>query len=125
MTAPRQAHAVVAPGLRRVARGERQLEGAGHVEDVGLAGAGLGERGLRAADEAVGEVLVEARDDDREAHRSPSPAAALARALAQVQHLLVEVEALVVQGVAHALGLGAQVAPRCGGWACARSGPAR
>ena len=26
-----------------------------------------------AADEAVGEVLVEARDDDREAHRSPSP----------------------------------------------------
>ena len=111
MTAPRQHDAVVAPGLRRVARGERQLEGAGHVEDVGLAGAGLGERGLRAADEAVGEVLVEARDDDREAHRSPSPHPLPSpRRPRRCSISSSRLSALVVQGVAHALGLGAQVA---------------
>ena len=92
---------------------------------------GLGERPLRAGDEPLGEVLVEAPDGDREARGSVTlrrplgPARVAVVLVLGVQHLLVERQALVVQRVAEPVALGAQVAPRCAGWARARSGPAR
>src|SRR5207302_4808473 len=56
-----------APAARGIARGERQLERAGNVERLDLVVAGLRECGTGACLQAVGEVLVEARDRDREA----------------------------------------------------------
>ena len=73
----------------------------------------LVERRTRARDEPLGQVLVEARDDYREGIAHPAVACALAAVVAvlrsAVQQLLVEVQALVVQRVAHALGLRAQI----------------
>src|SRR3954452_929852 len=54
-------------GAGEVRRGQRQLERAGDVEDVGLPRAGLREARLRPGDQPLGEVLVEAPDGDGEA----------------------------------------------------------
>ena len=66
--------AVVAPGLGGHERGERQLERAGHVEDVDGLRPGRLEEPRRPLHEPLGELLVEARDDDREPHGVSSPA---------------------------------------------------
>ena len=66
-------HAGVAAGLGQVERGERELEGARDVVDVGLPHAGLGERALRARDQPLGQVLVEAaRPRSRTSPRGPA-----------------------------------------------------
>ena len=86
----------------------------GHVETSMRLGAGRLEEPRRARDEPLGQLLVEARDDDREPHAPASLLAALVALLLVVEHLLVDVEALVVQRVAHAVALGAQVGSLCG-----------
>ena len=98
-------------------RGQRQLEGAGHVVDVDAVRAGLLEYRRRGGHEPLGELGVEAPDDDRIADLDGLCALAVTAlvlglrvlALLVVEHLLVDVEALMVQRVAHAVALGTQV----------------
>ena len=104
----------VAAALGRIPADQRQLEGAGHLEAVDLGDAGLLERVARALLERVRELLVEARDAQRNAvvtghRRAPAFVAEFVADLLVVQHLLVEREPLVVQDVAELVALGAQV----------------
>src|SRR5207244_5195203 len=65
----------VAAGLRAVARCQRKLERARHGVDVDGLDAGLLEHAPRALHEPVRQVLVEARDDDRDrfvTHAAPA-----------------------------------------------------
>lgn len=55
--------AIEAPGARGVACGKRQLEGAWHLEALALSACFL-ESGLRARDELVRELAIEAPYDD-------------------------------------------------------------
>ena len=68
-------HRVDPAGLGDALRRHRDLERARHAQhfDVALGDAGIAKRRLRADQQAVGDEIVEARDDDRYPHYLPLP----------------------------------------------------
>ncbi len=57
-----------APRASGIARGERQLEGTGYVKHLDVVMASVGEGCAGAGEQALGEVLVEARERNGKAH---------------------------------------------------------